>query len=38
MDDKILLAAFYNGVSSGLFIYKLYDRKPQMMAELIQSA
>ena len=38
MDDKILLAAFYNGVSSGLFIYKLYDHKPQMMAELIHSA
>ena len=25
MDDKILLAAFYNGVSSDLFIHKLYD-------------
>ena len=25
MDDKILLEAFYNGVSSDLFIYKLYD-------------
>ena len=25
MDDKILLTAFYNGVSSDLFIHKLYD-------------
>ena len=25
MDDKILLAVFYNGVSSDLFIHKLYD-------------
>ena len=25
MDEKILLAAFYNGVSSYLFIHKLYD-------------
>ena len=25
MDDKILLAAFYNGVTSDLFIHKLYD-------------
>ena len=25
MDDKILLATFYNGVSSNLFIHKLYD-------------
>ena len=25
MDDKILLAAFYNGVNSDLFIHKLYD-------------
>ena len=28
MDDKILLAAFYNGVSSDLFIHKLYDKEP----------
>ena len=38
MDDKILLAAFYNGVSLDLFIHKLYDQEPQMMAELIHSA
>ena len=38
MDDKILLAAFYNGVSSDLSIHKLYDREPQMMAEFIHSA
>ena len=38
MDDKILLAAFYNGVSSDLFIHKLYNQKPQTMAELIHSA
>ena len=25
MDDKILLVAFYNGVSSDLFIHKLYN-------------
>ena len=28
MDDKILLVAFYNGVSSNLFIHKLYDQEP----------
>ena len=38
MDNKILLAAFYNGVSSDLFIHKLYDREPQTMAKLIHSA
>lgn len=27
MDDKILLAAFYNGVSLDLFIHKLYDQE-----------
>ena len=27
MDDKLLLAAFHNGVSSNLFIYKLYDQE-----------
>ena len=37
MDDKILLAAFYNGVSLDLFIHKLYDQEPQMMAKLIHS-
>ena len=38
MDDKILLAAFYNGVTSDLFIHKLYDQEPQMMVKLIHSA
>ena len=28
MDEKILLVAFYNGVSSDLFIHKLYDKEP----------
>ena len=28
MDDKLLLATFHNGVSSDLFIHKLYDQKP----------
>ena len=37
MDDKILLAAFYNGVSLDLFIHKLYDQEPQTMVELIHS-
>ena len=37
MDDKLLLAAFYNGVSSDLFIHKLYDQEPQTMAELVHS-
>ena len=37
MDDKILLATFYNGVTSNLFIHKLYQ-EPQTMAELIHSA
>jgi len=37
-DDKILLAAFYNGVSLDLFIHKLYNQVPQTMAELIHSA
>ena len=27
MDDKLLLAAFHNGVSSDLFIHKLYDQE-----------
>ena len=37
MDEKIFLAIFYNGVNSNLFIHKLYDYKPQTMAELIHS-
>ena len=37
MDNRILLAAFYNGVTLDLFIHKLYDHEPQTMAELIHS-
>ena len=37
MDDKILLAAFYNGVSLDQFIHKLYNQEPQTI-ELIHSA
>ena len=40
-NDKLLLAAFHNGVNSDLFtdlfIHKLYEKKPQSMAELIHS-
>ncbi|XP_050249111.1 uncharacterized protein LOC126696403 [Quercus robur] len=38
MDDKLLLAAFHNGVNFDLFIHKLYEQEPQTMAELIHSA
>ena len=38
MDDKLLLAAFHNGVNSDLFIHKLYDQEPQTMAEIVHSA
>ena len=38
MDDKLLLAAFHNGVNSDLFIHKLYLQEPQTMAELVHSA
>ena len=38
MDDKLLLVAFHNGVNSNLFIHKLYEQKPQTMAELVHSA
>ena len=27
-DDKLLLAAFHNGVNSNLFIHKLYEKEP----------
>ena len=37
MDDKLLLAAFHNGVNSDLFIHKLYEQEPQTMAELVHS-
>ena len=38
MDDKLLSAAFHNGVNSDLFIHKLYELEPQTMVELIHSA
>ena len=38
MDDKILLATFYNGVTLDLFIHKLYEQEPHTMAELIHLA
>ena len=38
MDDKLLLVAFHNGVNSDLFIHKLYELEPQIMAELVHSA
>ena len=38
MDDKLLLAAFHNGVNSDLFIHKLYEKEPQSKAELVHSA
>ena len=38
MDDELLLAVFYNGVNSDLFIHKLYEKEPQTMVELVHSA
>ena len=38
VDDKLLLAAFHNGVNSDLFIHKLYEKEPQSIAELVHSA
>ena len=38
MDDKLLLVAFHNGVSSDLFIHKLYDQELQTIAELVHLA
>ena len=38
VDDKLLLVAFHNGVNSDLFIHKLYEKKPQSMAEFVHSA
>ena len=35
VDDKLLLAAFHNGVNSDLFIHKFYEKGPQSMVELI---
>ena len=37
MDDKLLLAAFHDGVNSDLFIHKLYEQEPQAMVELVHS-
>ena len=34
VDDKLLLAAFHNGVNFDLFIHKLYEKEPQSMVEL----
>ena len=38
MDDKLLLAAFHNGVNSDLVNHKLYKKEPQTMAELVHSS
>ena len=38
MDDKLLLAAFHNGINSDLFIHNLYKQKPQTMVEFVHSA
>ena len=38
VDDKLLLAAFHNGINSDLFIHKLYEKEPQSMAKLVHSA
>ena len=38
MDDKLLLAAFHNGVNSDLFIHKLYEQEPQTRAKVLHSA
>ena len=38
VDDKLLFAAFHNGVNSDLFIHKLYEKEPQSMAKLVHSA
>ena len=33
-----MLEAFHNGLSSDLFIHKLYDQEPQTMVELVHLA
>ena len=38
VDDKLLLAAFHNGVNFNIFIHKLYEKEPQSMVELVHSA
>ena len=30
-DDKLLFAAFHNGVNSDLFIHKLYEQEPELV-------
>ena len=38
VDDKLLLTAFHNGINSDLFIHNLYEKEPQSMVELVNSA
>ena len=38
VDGKLLSTTFHNGVNSDLFIYKLYEKEPQSMAELVHLA
>ena len=38
VDDKLLLAAFHNGVNYDLFIHKLYEKESQSMAKFVHSA
>ena len=38
VNDKLLLAAFHNGVNYDRFIHKLYEKEPQSMANLVHSA
>ena len=38
VDDKLLLAAFHNGINFDLFIHKLYEKEPQTITELVHSA
>ena len=38
MDNKLLLAAFHNGVNFDLFIHKIYEQKSQTMVVLIHLA
>ena len=38
MDDKLLLAAFHNGVNFYLFIHKIYEQEPQTRAKVVHLA
>ena len=38
VDNKLLLAAFHDGINSDIFIHKLYEKESQTMAELVHSA